>query len=281
MSSAFSLPEKPLVVIERAKAWAPIPWADLYAHRELLFFLAWREVKVRYKQTVLGIAWAILQPLFMMLIFNLFFGRLAGVSTQIKVPYPLFALAGLVPWTFFATAVTSSGNSVVANAHLITKVYFPRILIPLASVAAALVDFAMSFVILLAMMLYYRVGLTAGILMIPPLVLLTFLFALAVGMWFAALNVKYRDMRFVLPFLIQLWLFVSAVIVPTSILGEKWRWVVVLNPMSSIIEGYRAALFGQPMDWKALGIAVTITSAVLVYSTYAFRRMERYFADVI
>jgi len=139
----------------------------------------------------------------------------------------------------------------------------------------------MSFVILLAMMLYYRVGLTAGILMIPPLVLLTFLFALAVGMWFAALNVKYRDMRFVLPFLIQLWLFVSAVIVPTSILGEKWRWVVVLNPMSSIIEGYRAALFGQPMDWKALGIAVTITSAVLVYSTYAFRRMERYFADVI
>ncbi len=281
MTEAFALPEKPLVVIEAAKSWSPIDWADIFAHRDLLYFLAWRDLKVRYKQTVLGVAWAILQPIFMMLIFTLLFGRLAGLSSKLSVPYPLFALAGLVPWTFFATAVSTSGNSVVSNTNLITKVYFPRILIPIASVAAAFVDFALSFVVLLAMMLYYRVGPRSGILMIPPLVLLTFLFALGVGMLFAALNVKYRDMRFVLPFLIQLWLFVSAVIVPMSVLPQKWRWAIALNPMSGIIEGYRAALFGQPFDWKALGVAAAITCAVLVYSAYSFRRMEKNFADVI
>jgi homopolymeric O-antigen transport system permease protein len=281
MAEAFALPENPLVVIEPAKSWSPIDWADIFAHRELLYFLAWRDLKVRYKQTVLGVAWAILQPIFMMLIFTLLFGRLAGLSSKLSVPYPLFALAGLVPWTFFATAVSTSGNSVVSNTNLITKVYFPRILIPIASVAAAFVDFAMSFVVLSAMMLYYRVGPRSGILMIAPLVLLTFLFALGVGMLFAALNVKYRDMRFVLPFLIQLWLFVSAVIVPMSVLPQKWRWAIALNPMSGIIEGYRAALFGQPFDWKALGVAAAITCAVLVYSAYSFRRMEKNFADVI
>jgi lipopolysaccharide transport system permease protein len=216
-----------------------------------------------------------------MLIFTLLFGRLAGLDSRLSVPYPLFALAGLVPWTFFATAVTTSGNSVVSNTNLITKVYFPRILIPIASVAAALVDFAMSFVVLLAMMLYYQVGVSLSILMILPLVLLTFLFALGVGMLFAALNVKYRDMRFVLPFLIQLWLFVSAVIVPISVLPQKWRSAVALNPMSGIIEGYRAALFGQPFNWKALGVATAITCALLVYSAYSFRRMEKNFADII
>ncbi len=281
MSEAFAVPEKPVVVIEAAKSWSPLDWVDIFAHRDLLYFLAWRDLKVRYKQTVLGVAWAILQPIFMMLIFTLLFGRLAGLSSKLSVPYPLFALAGLVPWTFFATAVSTSGNSVVSNTNLITKVYFPRILIPIASVAAAFVDFAMSFVVLLAMMLYYRVGPRSGILMIPPLVLLTFLFALGVGMLFAALNVKYRDMRIVLPFLIQLWLFVSAVIVPMSVLPQKWRWAVALNPMSGIIEGYRAALFGQPFDWKALGVAAAITCAVLVYSAYSFRRMEKSFADVI
>ena len=281
MSQAFAVPEKPLVVIEAAKSWSPIDWSDIFAHRDLLYFLAWRDLKVRYKQTVLGVAWAILQPIFMMLIFTLLFGRLAGLNSQLSVPYPLFALAGLVPWTFFATAVTTSGNSVVSNTNLITKVYFPRILIPIASVAAAFVDFAMSFVVLLAMMLYYQVGPGPGILMMLPLVMLTFLFSLGVGMLFAALNVKYRDIRLVLPFLIQLWLFVSAVIVPLSVLPQKWRWAVALNPMSGIIEGYRAALFGQPFNWKALSVAAVITCAVLVYSAYAFRRMEKSFADII
>jgi lipopolysaccharide transport system permease protein len=279
MSDAYAVPEKPLVVIEAARSWSPIGWADLFAHRDLLYFLTWRDVKVRYKQTALGVAWALLQPIFMMLIFTLFFGRLAG--SQLSVPYPLFALAGLVPWTFFATAVTTSANSVVSNTNLITKVYFPRILIPIASVAAAFVDFAISFVVLLAMMSVYKIGLRPEILMIVPLVLLTFLFALGVGMLFAALNVKYRDMRFVLPFLIQLWLFVSAVIMPISALPQKWRWAVELNPMSGIIEGYRAALFGQPFNWKALGVATAITCAVLIYSAYSFRRMEKNFADII
>jgi lipopolysaccharide transport system permease protein len=281
MSEGFSVPEKPVVVIEAARSWSPIDWTDIFAHRDLLYFLAWRDLKVRYKQTLLGVAWALLQPIFMTLIFTLFFGRLAGVNSQLSVPYPLFALAGLVPWTFFATAVTSGGNSVVSNTNLITKVYFPRVLIPVASVAAAFVDFAMSFVVLLVMMFYYQVGLRPSILMILPLVVLTFLFALAVGMLFAALNVKYRDLRFVVPFLIQLWLFVSAVIVPLSVLPQKWRWAVALNPMSGIIEGYRAALFGQPFNWTTLGIATAITCALLVYSAYSFRRMEKNFADII
>jgi lipopolysaccharide transport system permease protein len=281
VSKAFAVPEKPVVVIEAARSWSPIDWADIFAHRDLLYFLAWRDLKVRYKQTVLGVAWALLQPITMMLIFTLLFGRLAGLNSQLSVPYPLFALAGLVPWTFFATAVTTSGNSVVSNTNLITKVYFPRILIPIGSVAAAFVDFAMSFVVLLVVMLYYQVGLRPSIVMILPLVLLTFLFALGIGMLFAALNVKYRDMRFVLPFLIQLWLFVSAVIMPMSILPQKWRWVVSLNPMSGIIEGYRAALFGQPFNWTSLSVAAALTCAVLVYSAYSFRRMEKNFADII
>jgi homopolymeric O-antigen transport system permease protein len=279
MADAFAVSEKPLVVIEAGRSWSPIGWADLFAHRDLLYFLTWRDLKVRYKQTVLGVAWALLQPIFMMLIFTLFFGRLAG--SQLSVPYPLFALAGLLPWTFFANAVTTSGNSVVSNTNLITKVYFPRMLIPFASVTAAFVDFGVSFVVLWVVMLFYKLGPSIQIVMIPPLVFLTFLFALGVGMLFAALNVKYRDMRFVLPFLIQLWLFVSAVIVPISVLPQKWRWLVSLNPMSGIIEGYRAALFGQPFNWQALAVATAITCAVLVYSAYSFRRMEKAFADII
>jgi len=281
MSEGFAVPEKPLVVIEASRSWSLIDWADIFAHRDLLYFLTWRDLKVRYKQTVLGVAWALLQPIFMTLIFTLLFGRLAGLGSQISVPYPLFALAGLVPWTFFATAVTTSGNSVVSNTNLITKVYFPRILIPIASVAAAFVDFAMSFIVLLLVMFYYQVGLKPSILMILPLIMLTFLFALGVGMYFAALNVKYRDIRFVVPFLIQLWLFVSGVIVPMSVLSQKWRWAVSLNPMAGIIEGYRAALFGQPFNWTSLGVAAALTCAVLVYSAYSFRRMEKNFADII
>ncbi|HYY41820.1 MAG TPA: ABC transporter permease, partial [Pyrinomonadaceae bacterium] len=248
--------------------------------RELLFFLAWRDVKVRYKQTALGAAWAVLQPLFMMLIFTIFFGRLAGVESG-GIPYPLFALAGLVPWTFFANAITASGNSLVGSANLITKVYFPRALVPAAAVAAGLVDFIIAFLTLAGLMLYYRVGLTAHILMLPVLVVLTTLFALGVGMWMSALNVKYRDIRFALPFLIQIWLFVSSVIMPSTTLPVKWRWLLALNPMSAIIEAYRAALFGWPFDWPMLGLAAGITLVVLVYSAYSFRRVEKTFADII
>lgn len=279
-SQAFRLPSEPLVVIQPGKKWSVLSFKDLWAYRELLFFLTWRDVKVRYKQTALGAAWAILQPLFMMIIFTIFFGRLAAVESA-GIPYPLFALAGLVPWTFFANAITASGNSLVGSANLITKVYFPRLIVPAAAMLAGLVDFLLAFLLLCLMMIYYRVSLTLNILFLPVLVLLTALFGLGVGTWMSALNVKYRDVRFALPFLIQLWLFVSSVILPSSSLPQKWRWVLLLNPMSGIIEGYRSALFGLPFDWLALGIASLLTVLVLVYAIYSFSRVERSFADII
>ena len=276
----FRLPSEPLVVIQPSKRWNLLSFKDIWAYRELLFFLTWRDVKVRYKQTALGAAWAILQPLFMMIIFTIFFGRLAEVGSA-GIPYPLFALAGLVPWTFFANAITASGNSLVGSANLITKVYFPRLIVPAAAMLAGLVDFVLAFVLLCLMMIYYGVTLTAQVLFLPVLVLLTALFALGVGTWMSALNVKYRDVRFALPFAIQLWLFVSSVILPSSAVPENWRWLLMLNPMSAIIEGYRSALFGLPFDWPALSIASVLTVLVLLYAFYSFGRVERSFADII
>jgi lipopolysaccharide transport system permease protein len=235
---------------------------------------------VRYKQTVLGAAWAILQPLFMMIIFSIMFGRLGGVNTG-GVPYPIFVLAALVPWTFFSNTITASGNSLVGSAHLITKVYFPRLIVPAAAMMAGLVDFMIAFMLLVVMMIYYRVPLTMHVLFLPLLVLLTALFGLGVGTWMSALNVKYHDVRFALPFLIQLWLFVSSVIIPSSSLPQKLRWALMLNPMSAIIEGYRSALFGLPFDWLALGIATLLTILMLFYSVYSFGKAERSFADII
>jgi lipopolysaccharide transport system permease protein len=272
--------DKPLILIESEDAGVHFAFPDLWAYRELLYFLTWRDIKVRYKQTALGAAWAILQPLFLMLIFTLFFGRVAALAPG-GVPYPLFAFTGLVPWTFFANAVTNSGNSLVGNANLITKVYFPRLLVPMAAVAAGLVDFALSFVLLVVFMFYYGVELTWQVALLPVLVLLTTLCAMGVGLLLSALNVKYRDIRFALPFMIQLWLFVSSVIVPSSVLPERGRWLLWLNPMSGIIEGYRAALLGQPFDWTALAAAAAITLLLLAFAAFAFRRMEKQFADII
>ena len=276
----FRLPSEPLVVIQPTRRWSLLNLKDIWEYRELLFFLTWRDVKVRYKQTALGAAWAILQPLFMMVIFTIFFGRLAGVQTN-GIPYPVFALTALVPWTFFANSVTASANSLVGSANLITKVYFPRVIVPAAAMLAAIVDFFLSFVLLAVLMAIYRVTPTMHILFLPVLILLTAAFALAVGTWMSALNVKYRDVRFALPFLIQLWLFVSSVIVPSSAVPEKWRWLLWFNPMSGIIEGYRSALFGLPFDWASLGIASTLTLLGLLYATFAFNRVERSFADII
>jgi lipopolysaccharide transport system permease protein len=278
--TSHPLPSEPLVVIEPRKAWLNINFRDLWAFRELLYFLTWRDVKVRYKQTALGVAWAILQPLFMMIIFTIFFGRLAGVGTG-GVPYPLFALAGLVPWTFFANSVTASSNSLVNSAHLLTKVYFPRLIVPTAAMLAGFLDFVLSFILLVFLMAYYRVAPTQNLLLLPFLALLTAGFALAVGIWTSALNVKYRDVRFALPFLIQLWLFVSSVILPSTSIPQKYRWLLWLNPMSAIIEGYRSSLFGHPFDWLSLAIASLFTLLALVYATFAFGRVERSFADII
>lgn len=278
--SSGNLPDEPLVVIQPNKAWSAVELRDLWAFRELLYFLTWRDVKVRYKQTGLGIAWAILQPVLTMLIFTIFFGRLAGVPSD-NIPYPIFAYAGLLPWTFFANAISNSGNSLVGSANLITKVYFPRIIIPGAAVAAGLVDFAIALVILIVLMVFYGIGLTWNILMFPVAVGLTTLLALGVGMWLSALNVKYRDIKFALPFLIQLWMFVSPVIYPSSFLPEKFRWLLSLNPLTGIIETYRSSLFGRPFNWTALAISAAVTLAALIYSSYTFRRMEKSFADIV
>ena len=274
------MPDQPIVVIEPRKAWVALDLRGLLAYRELLYFLTWRDVKVRYKQTVLGAAWAILQPLLTMLIFTLFFGKLAGIPSD-GIPYPIFAYAGLLPWTFFSNAVTNSGNSLVGSANLITKVYFPRMIIPGAAVMAGLVDFAIASVLMAALMVIYQVKLTWFALMLVPLTALTALLALGVGMWMSALNVKFRDVRYALPFLIQLWMFVSPIIYPVNMLPEKWRWVMALNPLTGIITGFRAALFGHPFDWKALFLSSVITVVMLTYSAFSFRRMEKSFADIV
>jgi lipopolysaccharide transport system permease protein len=280
----LELPSQPIVTIQPSGTWGVLnlreSLRDIWNYRELLYFLIWRDVKVRYKQTALGVAWAIIQPLFTMLIFSLFFGRLAGVPSD-NIPYPLFAYAGLLPWTFFANAIGNSGNSLVGSANLITKVYFPRLIVPAAAIGAGLVDLGISFVVLIPLMIYYGVTLSWSLLMLPVFVVLTALLALGVGMWSSALNVKYRDVRFALPFLIQLWMFVSPVIYPTSFLPERWRVLFALNPMTGIIEGYRSALFARSFNWKALAISTLITLAVLVYASVTFRRMEKSFADIV
>jgi lipopolysaccharide transport system permease protein len=278
--SSPRLPEDPIVVIEPNRGWSAVDLRDLWSFRELLYFLTWRDVKVRYKQTVLGVAWAIIQPLFTMLVFSLLFGRLAGVPSN-NVPYPVFAYAGLLAWTFFSNAITNSGNSLVTSANLITKVYFPRIIIPCAAVAAGLVDLAISSVIMVLLMTYYKIAVTWSILMLPILVLLTTLLALGMGLWLSALNVKYRDVRFALPFMVQLWMFVSPVIYPVSFVPAKFRWLLSLNPMTGIIEGYRSSLFGHPFNWISFITSAAITCLLLVYSSYSFRVMERRFADIV
>ncbi len=278
-----TLPEEPLVRIRPSKSWLKINFHELYTYRDLLYFLVWRDLKVRYKQTALGVAWAIIQPLFTMLIFTLFFGKLAGIESQTGgVPYPVFVYAGLLLWTFFANSVTNSGNSLVGSSHLLSKVYFPRIFIPTAAIGAGLVDLAIAFIFLLGLMAYYGVAVTWGVLLFPVFALLTTILAMGVGMWLSALNVKYRDVKYALPFVVQLWMFVSPVIYPASFVPENWRWALNLNPLTGVISGFRAALFGQPnYDWAALTASVVITLAVITYSAHAFWRMEEDFADIV
>jgi lipopolysaccharide transport system permease protein len=272
--------DRPLVAIRPSEKWVALDLGNLWSYRELLYFLTWRDVKVRYKQTLLGAAWAIIQPLFAMAIFTLFFGKLAGVPSD-GVPYPIFAYAGLLPWMFFSNAVTNSGNSLVGSANLITKVYFPRMIIPAAAVGAGLIDFAVAMLILIVLMIYYSVAVTLNLLMFPVLVVLTMLLALGVGMLMSGLNVKYRDVRHALPFVIQLWMFATPIVYPASIVPQRWRLVYALNPLTGIIEGYRSSLFGARFDWATLGTSATITILILIYSAYSFRRMEKSFADVV
>src|SRR5262245_19530013 len=229
--------EKPLVSIRAGGKFAAFDLKLLWDYRDLLYFLTWRDVKVRYKQTVLGAAWAVIQPLFTAITFTIFFGKLARLPSD-GIPYPLFAYAAVLPWTFFSNAVTSSGNSLVGSSNLISKVYFPRMIIPMSAIGAALVDFGIGFVLLAALMAYYGVVPTWSFLMLPPLVVLTAVITLGVGMLLSALNVKYRDVRHALPFVVQLWMFVTPIIYPASIVPQRWRLLLALNPLTSVIEGY-------------------------------------------
>lgn len=253
---------------------------ELWYSRELLYFLTLRDIKVRYKQTLMGVAWVIVQPLMTVLIFTLVFNRFVRLETG-SLPYPLFALSGLLLWLFFSNAVTNSTHSLVSNANLITKVYFPRMFVPAASVGAGLVDLAVAFLLLIVLCFYYGVGLTLNALLLPLFILLMALLALGVGLLSAAVTVKYRDLRHALPFVIQLWMFASPVIYPASIVPEKWKWMVLVNPAAGIIEGFRASLTGRPFDWMHVSISAAITLMLLVCSVYTFRRFEHTFADVV
>jgi len=274
------LPDKPLVVIERSKSWVALNLRGVWAYRELLFFLIWRDLKVRYKQTLLGASWAIIQPLVTMIVFTYFFGRLARVPTD-GVPYPVFFYTGLVVWTYFSNALMSGANSLVGNANLITKVYFPRLIIPSAAVLSGLLDFGIASLLLVGLLIYYGFPVTVEYLMLAPLVALVTALALGFGILLSALNVRYRDVRYALSFVVQIWMFVSPIIYPSSVVPEEWRWLMVLNPMTGIVEGFRAALFGKPMEWAALGYSTVFTCFILLYSAYLFRRMERHFAELI
>jgi lipopolysaccharide transport system permease protein len=258
----------------------PLRLGELWAHRELLGFLTWRDISVRYKQTALGIAWAVLQPVMTMIVFSIFFGRLAGVSSD-GLPYPLFAFAALVPWTLFAHSLAESSNSLVANQNLITKVYFPRLVIPLAGVAAGLVDFAIAFVILLGMLAWYGVIPGIGVVVLPLLLLLTILTALGVGLWLSAMNVRYRDVRYAIPFLSQLWLFATPIAYSSSLVPDRWQFLYGLNPMVGVITGFRWALLGSPAPGPMIWASVVMVFLILASGLFYFRRMERTFADIV
>jgi lipopolysaccharide transport system permease protein len=272
---------QPFFDIVPSRGWVNLGLGELWTHRELLFFLTWREIKVRYKQTALGVGWAVLQPLFAMLIFSLFFGRLGKLPSD-GIPYPLFVFAGLVPWNFFSNALTSSSNSLVNSAHLISKIYFPRLALPLSSILSGLVDFALAFGLLLVIMAYYRVAPSWNVLWLPLLVLLAAVTALGVGLWLSALNVEFRDIKHTLPFLSQMWMFATPIAYPSSMLPAKWRTLYGLNPMVGVVEGFRWALLGTELRPGRIMMASAVASlCILISGAYYFRRMERTFADVV
>lgn len=274
-------PSAPVVRIEPSRGWADLRLRDIWEYRELLYFLAWRDIKVRYKQTVLGAGWAILQPFLTMVVFSIFFGHLAKMPSE-GVPYPIFSFAALVPWTFFANGLSQSANSLVSNANLISKVYFPRLVVPMAGVLSGIVDFAIAFVVLLGMMAYFHVVPTINVVFLPLFLLLALVTALGVGIWLAALNVEFRDVRYVIPFLVQIWLFATPIAYASSLLHGAWRTLYGLNPMVGVVEGFRWALLGTRVDvGPSVMLSALVSVVLLISGAYYFRRMERTFADVV
>jgi lipopolysaccharide transport system permease protein len=280
-SAALSAPEsRPLVRIRPERGWVSLHLREVWDYRELLYFLTWRDVKVRYKQTALGATWALIQPVMTMVAFSLFFGQLARVPSD-GVPYPIFSYTALLPWGFFANALGQASNSLVGSASLVSKVYFPRLVIPLASVLSGLIDFAIAFVVLLGMMVYFRVVPTPATVLLPLFSILALASALGVGLWLSALNVQYRDVRYVVPFLTQFWLFITPVAYPSSLLGEPWRTLYALNPMVGVVEGFRWALLDTSPPGPLMAVSALAAVLLLTSGAFYFRRMERTYADVV
>jgi lipopolysaccharide transport system permease protein len=275
------LAEIPVIRITPPSRWWVVPFGELWAYRELIYFFVWRDIKIRYKQTAIGAAWAVLQPFLTMLIFTLFFGRLAHIPSG-GLPYPIFYYSALLPWMYFAAALQNSTNTIVENQRLVTKVYFPRLALPLSSVLSGLVDFGVSFLMFVAMMAYYRIRPTTAILWLPVFLLLAILTALGVGLWLSALNAIYRDVRYVVPFLVQFWLFASPVAYPSSLIPQKWRWLYGLNPMAGVIEGFRWSLDGSGNPpGQLIFVSAGVVILVLVGGVAYFQKMETTIADVV
>lgn len=274
--------ENQRVIIEPLGGWRSLSLRDLWIYRELLFFLTWRDIKVRYKQTLLGATWAVLQPVLTMVVFSFIFGELAKLPSE-GVPYPIFTYVALLPWQLFVFALNSSSNSLVASQNLISKVYFPRLVIPFSSVLAGIVDFFIAFLILLVMMAYYKVQFSLlSMVLLPVFTLLALLTAIAVGLWLSALNVQYRDIRYVVPFLTQLWFYATPIAYTSSLIPEKWHWLYSLNPMTGVVDGFRLAILGKSvLDPFSLGISIAVVIALLFGGLIYFKRMEDVFADII
>ncbi len=273
--------EIPFIRIEPSRGWVSLKLHEVLAYRELLYFLAWRDIKVRYKQTALGAAWAIIQPFFTMLVFSVFFGKLGKIPSD-GIPYPIFAYAALVPWTFFANGLNQSSNSLVTGAQLIKKVYFPRLIVPVAAVLSGVIDFVLAFIVLLGMMLYYGLMPTVNIIWLPGFLLLALVTSLGVGLWLSTLNVQYRDVRYAVPFITQFWLFATPIAYPSTLLSEPWRTLYGLNPMVGVVEGFRWVLLGTNTGPGAMILVSSLMAVViLITGAFYFRRMEKTFADVV
>ncbi len=280
-SSALNVSDVPVIRIEPSKGWVSLKLRELWEYRELLYFLIWRDVKVRYKQTVLGAAWAIIQPFFTMVVFSVFFGNLAKVPSD-GIPYPIFSYSALVPWSFFSYGLSQASNSLVSSARLITKVYFPRLTMPIATVLSGIVDFLLAFVVLLGMMLVFGIAPTVNVFWLPCFLLLALITSLGIGLWLSAMNVQFRDVRYIVPFITQIWMFLTPIAYPSSLLSEPWRTLYGINPMAGVVEGFRWALLGTDTAPGPIIIVSSLAAvALLVGGAFYFRRMEKSFADVV
>lgn len=281
MAEKLATEETPVVLIKPSRGWVLPEIRDIWTYRELLYFLVWRDLKVRYKQTVLGVLWAIIKPFSMMVIFSIFFGKLAKIPSE-GIPYPVFTYAALLPWSYFSQSLSACSNSLIGNSHLITKVYFPRLVIPISSVLSGLVDFAISFSILLGMMFYYQITPTLAVLLLPLLILMAMATALGAGLWLSALNVQYRDVRFGLSFLIQFWFFATPVVYPSNLVPRMWRFFYAINPMVGVVEGFRGALLGKgELNWSSHMVSVVVIAFLFTTGIFYFNRMEKRFPDVV